>query len=91
MSFRLGMGPWNPTGTLFRGGDGKAGQSNLPRLPASWIAPAVEAGDYYNPMLLKLEEYAVREAAHARSATVPVDDGKLQWTFRDCLNRGVDC
>jgi hypothetical protein len=51
----------------------------------------VEAGDYYNPMLLKLEEYAVREAAHARSATVPVDDGKSQWMFRDCLNRGVDC
>lgn len=62
----------------------------LPRLPASRIAPAVEAGDYHNP-LLNLEEYAIRKAPHSRAATVPVDDRELQWMFRDCFDCGFDC
>lgn len=50
----------------------------------------MEAGDYHNPMLLKLEEYSVREAPHSRTATVAVDDRELQRMFRDCLNCGFD-
>ena len=50
----------------------------------------MEAGNYHNPLLLKLEENAVRKAPHSGTATVPVDDGELQWMFRDCLNRGFD-
>jgi len=34
--------------------------------PARRVAPAVEAGDYHNPMLLHFEEEAIREAAHTR-------------------------
>ncbi|MGA8647775.1 MAG: hypothetical protein WB628_13100 [Candidatus Sulfotelmatobacter sp.] len=60
-------------------------------MPASRIAPAVEAGDYYDPMFLKLEEYAVRKAPHPGAAAIPVDDWELEGTFRDCLNRGFDC
>jgi hypothetical protein len=50
----------------------------------------VEAGDHYNSMLLRLEEYAIRKAPHSRTAAVPVDDKELQWMFRDCLNCGFD-
>ncbi|MGA8737269.1 MAG: hypothetical protein WB558_25360 [Terriglobales bacterium] len=38
-------------------------QTLLPRLPAPRIAPAMEAGDCDNPMLLNLEEYSVETAA----------------------------
>jgi len=41
-------------------------------------------------MLLHLEEYAIRKTPHSRTPTAPVDDRELQWTFRDCLNRGLD-
>ena len=41
-------------------------------------------------MLLKLEKYAVRKAPHSGAPTVPVNDGELQWMFRDGLNRGFD-
>lgn len=61
----------------------------LPRLPVSGIAPAVEAGDYRYPMLLKFEEYAIRESPHSRTATVPVDDRELQWMFSNRFNRGL--
>ena len=50
----------------------------------------MEAGDYKDPLLLQLEEYAIREAPNARTATVAVDHRELQWMFRDGLNRGVD-
>src|SRR5450631_508526 len=63
---------------------------SLPRLPASRIALAVEAGDYHNSTLLYLEEHAIRKAPHTRTPTVPVDDRELQWTLRDRLNRGLD-
>jgi hypothetical protein len=43
----------------------------------------VEAGDNYNPMPLEFEEYAIRKAPHSCAATVPMDDGELQWMFRD--------
>jgi hypothetical protein len=42
----------------------------LPRLPAPRIAPAVEARDYDNAILLKLEKYAVGEAPHSRTSPV---------------------
>jgi hypothetical protein len=42
----------------------------------------METGDYHNPMLLKLEEYSVREAPDSRTAAAAVNDGKLQWMFR---------
>jgi hypothetical protein len=50
----------------------------------------MKAGDYYNPMLLKLEEYAVRKAPHSRTPMIPVDDGKLRRMSYNCLNRGFD-
>jgi hypothetical protein len=50
----------------------------------------VEAGDYYNSMLLKLEEYAAREAPNSCTPTVAVDGGELQWMSGYCLNRGLD-
>src|SRR5271168_2621951 len=62
----------------------------LPQLPAPRIAPAVEAGDHHYAMLLNLEEYSVGKAPHSDTATAPVDDRKLQWMFRHCLNRGLD-
>lgn len=65
--------------------------SLLSRLPASRIAPAVEAGDYHNPMLLNLEEYSVGEAPHPRTATTEVADRELQRMLRDCHHRGLDC
>jgi hypothetical protein len=51
----------------------------------------VEAGDHDDPMLLNLEEYSVGKAPNSRTATAPVDDRELQWMFRYCLNRGLDC
>jgi hypothetical protein len=51
---------------------------SVTRLPAPRVAPAVEAGDYHGPMLLHLEEYAIREAAHPRTAGVPMDERELQ-------------
>ena len=50
----------------------------------------MEAGDHHNPVLLKLEEYAVGEAPHSGAATLPVDDRKLQGMFGNCFNRGFD-
>jgi hypothetical protein len=50
----------------------------------------VEASDYYNPMLLKFEEYAIREPSDSGTATVSIDGGELQGMFRDCINRGCD-
>jgi hypothetical protein len=50
----------------------------------------MEAGNYHDPMLLKLEEYAVWKTSHSGAATVLVDDWELQWMFRYCLNRGFD-
>jgi hypothetical protein len=62
----------------------------LSRLPAPRIAPAVEAGDCHNPMLLNLEEYSVGEPPHSRTATAPVGNRELQWMLCDCLNRDLD-
>jgi hypothetical protein len=42
-------------------------------------------------MLLKLEEQAIGKAPHPSAATVPIGDGELQRTFRDCFNCGFDC
>jgi hypothetical protein len=50
----------------------------------------METGDYHNPMLLKLEEYSVREAPDSRTAAAAVNDRKLQWMFRYCLDRILD-
>jgi hypothetical protein len=50
----------------------------------------VEAGDHDNPMLLKLEEDAVRESPHSQAAPVPVDHRKLQWMFSNRIYRGFD-
>ena len=50
----------------------------------------MEAGNYHNPMLLNLEEYSVGKPPHSSTATAPVNDRKLRWVFRDCLNRGLD-
>jgi hypothetical protein len=47
----------------------------------------VEACDYYNPVLLNLEEYSVRKAQYSRATAVPVDDRKLQWMFSYCRHR----
>src|SRR5229473_7531601 len=65
--------------------------TQLPRLPTLWVAPAVEARDDHNPVLLNLKEYSVGEEPHSRTATAPVDDRELHWMFRDCLNRRLDC
>ena len=50
----------------------------------------MEASDYYNPILLKFKENAVWKTPHSCAATVSVDNGELQWMFRDCLNCGFD-
>ena len=47
----------------------------------------MEAGDYHDPVLLHLEEYSVGKTAHSRATTASVDRRKLQWMFRNCLNR----
>jgi len=60
-------------------------------MPTPRVAPAVEACDDHNPVLLNLKEYSVGEASHSRTSTAPVDDRKLHWMFRDCLNRRFDC
>src|SRR5580698_2537124 len=62
----------------------------LPRLPMPRLASAVEAGDDHDPMLLNFKEYSVGKAPHARTATAPIHNRKLQWMFRDCPNRGFD-
>ena len=62
----------------------------LPRWPAPRIAPAVEAGYHYNPMILHFEEDAIGKATNSRTTTAAVDSGKLQCMFRDCVNRGLD-
>jgi hypothetical protein len=50
----------------------------------------MEASHHHDPVLLNLKKYSVRKEPHSRTATAPVDDRKLQWMFRDCLNRGLD-
>lgn len=60
-------------------------------LPAFGIAPAVEAGNYDNPMLLNLEEYCVGKASDTRPPLSSMDDWKLQRVLCDCLNGRFDC
>ena len=62
----------------------------LPQLPAPWVAPAVEARDYYNPMLLNFEKNSVRKPPHSRTASAPVNGRKLQRVFRYGLNCSFD-
>jgi hypothetical protein len=50
----------------------------------------VEAGYHHNPIVLHLEEYAIRETPHPRTATAPVGYRELQRMFCDCLDRGLD-
>jgi hypothetical protein len=50
----------------------------------------MEAGYDHDPMLMKLEEYAIRKAPHSRTPTIPIDGGKLQRTFSNCFNSGLD-
>ena len=64
---------------------------SLTRLPARWVALAVEAGDYHNPMFLHLEEKAIREAAHSCAAGAPVNERELQRVLRERLNRSCNC
>jgi len=51
----------------------------------------VEAGDYHNPVLLNLEKDPIGKTPNSRTPPSPVDDGKLQGVFCDCLNRCLDC
>jgi hypothetical protein len=62
----------------------------LTRLPARWVAFAVEARDYNSPMPLHLEEYAIWEAVHSRTANVGVYNRKLQGMLRERLNGFFD-
>jgi hypothetical protein len=64
--------------------------SALPQLPTSRTAPAVEASDDHDPMLLHFEEYSAGKTAHSRTATSPVNGRKLQWILRYCLKRGFN-
>ena len=50
----------------------------------------MEASYHHNPIVVHLEEYAVRETTYSRTATVSVDYRELQRMFRQCLNRGLD-
>jgi hypothetical protein len=59
-------------------------------LPSRWVAFAVKASNHHNPMLLKLEEYGIREAAHSRTAAVPVDERESLGTLRERLNGCLD-
>ncbi|MGA7929280.1 MAG: hypothetical protein WCA20_25185 [Candidatus Sulfotelmatobacter sp.] len=70
--------------------DAAISRTALPRLPAPRIAPAVEAGYHHNPIVLHLEEYAMRETPHSRTSTAPVCYRELQRMFCECLNRGLD-
>jgi hypothetical protein len=67
------------------------GTSLLPPLPTPWVAPAVEARNHHDPLLLDLKEYSVGEAPHSCTSTAPADDRELCWMFRDRLNRLLDC
>jgi hypothetical protein len=49
----------------------------------------MEAGYYYDPMLLNFEEDSVRKPSHSRTAAASMDDRELQWMFRYRLNRGL--
>ena len=51
----------------------------------------MEAGDYQDPIFLNFEKYSVGKASHSGTATTPVDNRKLQGTFRYCFYRGFDC
>lgn len=62
----------------------------LTGLPARWVAPAVETGDYHNSMFLNLEEDSIREPAHSRAAYAPKNERELQGMFGDGLNRSGD-
>ncbi|HTW58737.1 MAG TPA: hypothetical protein VMD99_11445 [Terriglobales bacterium] len=46
-------------------------------LPAPRIAPAVEAGYHHNPIVLHVEENAIRKPPHSRTAMAPVDYREL--------------
>jgi len=72
----LDLSAWVQPRSSPTGGHRRKGR--LPRLPAPRIAPAMEAGYHHNPMLLHLEEYAIREAPHSRPPTTSVDHGELQ-------------
>ena len=50
----------------------------------------MKACDYYNPVPLNFEEYAVRKTPHSRAATAPVDNWELQRMVRYCLNSRID-
>jgi hypothetical protein len=54
------------------------------------ISPAVEAGNYHNPMFLHLEEYPVGKTPHSRTPPPAVDNRELQGVFRDCFHRCLD-
>ena len=62
----------------------------LTDLPAGWVALAVEAGDYQDPMFLHFEEEAIRESAHSRAAYAPVNERELQGAVRECFDRGFN-
>ena len=62
----------------------------LTRLPARWVAPAVEASDYQNAVILHLEKYAIWEAANSRTAGAPIDERELQRMFLERFNGSLD-
>src|SRR5690348_11359432 len=41
-------------------------------------------------MLLNLEEDSVGETPDTGTPPSAIDDGKLQWMFRDCLDRSIN-
>jgi hypothetical protein len=50
----------------------------------------VEAGDRHNPIFLHFKEYSLGETPHSRTATLGVDGRKLQRTFRDRFDCGLN-
>ncbi|HEV2102182.1 MAG TPA: hypothetical protein VGR58_05325 [Candidatus Acidoferrum sp.] len=59
-------------------------------MPAGWVALAVEAGDYHNPMFLHVEEDSIGEPAHSRAAYAPMNERELQGMLGDGLNCSRD-
>ena len=63
--------------------------SSSARLPVFRIAPAVEAGNYQNSVLLHLEEDSLWKPPDTRAAPPSMYNRKLQWMFGDRFNRSL--
>jgi len=53
-------------------------------------ASRVEAGNYQNPILLDLVEYAVGEPAHSSAPAIAMHDRELQRALGNCVHRFID-